>query len=256
MDPLLIAGLLIISLFIFVLLGVHIAYSLACLGVIGIFLLTGRYDTSIAILASTCFESLRTYALAVVPLFMLMGGFMSNCTLAIDLFKWANRLLRKIPGGLGVATVFANAIFAAITGVAIAAVAVFSKISTPRMLEHNYNVSFAAGSVAGSSVLGMLIPPSLMFIVYGMIAEVSIGRLFIAGIIPGIILAAMFSAGIMFLAIFKPSKIYNMEKNEKYTYKDIIKKEISKDEENVSITKLTLKTLPLILIIFMVLGGI
>ena len=92
----------------------------------------------------------------------------------------------KVKGGLGIATVIANAIFAAITGSSIASAAVFTKVATPQMMNHGYSAKFAVGTVAGSSVLGMLIPPSLLLIIYGFVAEQSVGVLFIAAVIPGI----------------------------------------------------------------------
>ncbi len=90
-------------------------------------------------------------------------------------------LTRRVRGGLGMATVGANAVFAAVTGVSIASAAVFTKVAVPEMTRHGYTARFATGTVAGSSILGMLIPPSLLMIVYGVLAEVSIGRMFIAG---------------------------------------------------------------------------
>jgi C4-dicarboxylate transporter DctM subunit len=256
MDPIQIAGVVILALFAFVLLGFPIAFSLAGLSVLGIFLVTGRFDIAISILASTSFEALRNYTFAVVPLFMLMGAFLSNSEMAKDLFKFANHFLRKIPAGLGVATVIANAIFAAITGVAIASAAVFSKVSTPQMLRHNYSKAFATGSVAGTSTLGMLIPPSLMFIMYGMLAEVAIGKLFMAGFVPGIILAAMFSAGVVLLAIYKPSFVFDTSKKKSWkdTKNETENIDISDGGENIAV--LTIRVIPILLLIILVLGGI
>jgi tripartite ATP-independent transporter DctM subunit len=117
----------------------------------------------------------------------------------------ARWLLRRVRGGLGIATVAANAMFAAVTGSSIASAAVFTKIATPEMLRHGYTPRFSVGVVAGSSVLGMLIPPSLLFIVYGFLAEESVGHLFLAGIVPGLILATAMSLMIVALATLWPS---------------------------------------------------
>ena len=111
--------------------------------------------------------------------------------------------------GLGVATVGANTIFAAITGISIAAAAVFNKIAVPQMVRHGYNARFATGVVAGSSVLGMLIPPSLLLILYGLLTDQSIGDLFLAGIGPGILLSVVFGLGIIATAVFAPRFIGN-----------------------------------------------
>jgi len=116
-------------------------------------------------------------------------------------------LTRRIRGGLGVATVFANAVFAAITGVSVASAAVFSKVSLPEMLKHGYNRKFALGVVAGSSVLGMLIPPSVLFVIYGIVSEQAIGRLLIAGILPGLVLTAIYSVGIVVMVRRKPELV-------------------------------------------------
>jgi tripartite ATP-independent transporter DctM subunit len=121
-----------------------------------------------------------------------------------DVFEW---LLRKVRGGLGVATVAANAVFAAITGISIASASVFTKVAVPEMIRHGYTPKFSVGVVAGSSVLGMLIPPSLLMIIYGVLAEESVGRMFLAGIIPGIALALAFCTMIVLMAYFWPSFI-------------------------------------------------
>ena len=132
MSSILIAMTMIIALFAAVLAGIHIGFALGVMSVLGIIWLSGNLDTGLYILATTAFESLRSYTFAVIPLFMLMGSFMSNSDIAKNLFKLLSVILRKIPGGLGVATIFANAVFAAVTGVSVASAAIFSKISVPK----------------------------------------------------------------------------------------------------------------------------
>jgi C4-dicarboxylate transporter, DctM subunit len=132
----------------------------------------------------------------------------SVADLGRDAFVAANALLGRVKGGLGVATVAANAVFAAVTGVSIASAAVFTKIAVPEMMRLGYQPRFAVGVVAGSSVLGMLIPPSLLLIIYGLLAEQSIGDLFIAGIVPGLLLAAAFIVQIVVTAIVAPKRVY------------------------------------------------
>ena len=120
MSSLAVALIVVVGLFVCVIAGVHIGFSLALMSVLGIVLMSGNIDSGLYILGTTSFEALRSYSFAVIPLFMLMGAFMSNSNIAKDLFAFLEKILKKIPGGLGVATVLANAVFAAITGVAIA----------------------------------------------------------------------------------------------------------------------------------------
>jgi tripartite ATP-independent transporter DctM subunit len=143
----------------------------------------------------------------VIPLFVLMGLLVAVSGVGRDTFDVFEWLLRKVKGGLGVATVAANAVFAAITGISIASASVFTKVAVPEMIRHGYTPKFSVGVVAGSSVLGMLIPPSLLMIIYGVLAEESVGRMFLAGIIPGIALALSFCTMIVLMAFFWPSFI-------------------------------------------------
>jgi tripartite ATP-independent transporter DctM subunit len=124
-----------------------------------------------------------------------------------DLFTAANVVTRGARGGLGIATVLANAVFAAITGVSVASAAIFSKISLPEMIRHGYQKNFALGIVAASSVLGMLIPPSVLFVIYGVLSEEAIGRLLIAGVLPGLVMTGIYSAGIKLMIWRRPSLI-------------------------------------------------
>ena len=135
-------------------------------------------------------QALRDYVFAVIPLFMLMGDFLAKCGAARDLYALAHRFSRWLPAQLAVATIISNALFAFVTGVSIAAAAAFSRIAYPEMQRFGYRRDFALGCVAGSACLGMLIPPSVLMIVWAVLTEISIGKLFLAGVIPGIITAA------------------------------------------------------------------
>ena len=135
---------------------------------------------------------------------MLMGMLINIGNIGRDTFDVCQWLLGRIAGGLGVATVVANTVFAAITGVSIASAVVFTKVSVPPMVEHGYTAKFSVGIVAGSSVLGMLIPPSLLLIVFGVLAEVSVGQLFTAAVAPGILLSVAFCGAIVFISNFMP----------------------------------------------------
>src|SRR5690606_11304413 len=158
-------------------------------------------------LANTAYEAIRDYIFAVIPLFILMGEFLARCGAARDLFALVNRVMRWLPGRLGVATVVANALFAFVTGVSIAAAAAFSRIAYPEMKRHGYQRRFALATIASSSCLGMLIPPSVLMIVWGVITEESIGSLFLAGVIPGLIVVGAFSFYIILVAILNPSVV-------------------------------------------------
>ena len=187
--------------------GFHIAVSLGITSMLGIYLMTGQVDTVLSFASNTAYEALRDYIFAVIPLFMLMGEFLAKSGAATDLFELINRSLKRIPGRLGVATVLANAVFAFITGVSIAAAAAFSKIAYPEMRRHGYERKFSLGCIAGSACLGMLIPPSVLMIVWGVITEMSIGSLFIAGIVPGFLVVALFIGYILWVAIRHPERV-------------------------------------------------
>lgn len=242
----------IIMLFGLILLGVHIGYSLSLMSFLGVWWLTGKTAVAISILSATAFEAVRDYVFAVLPLFVLMGAFMGQSGAANDLYKSMNIALRRVPGGLGVATVVANAIFAAVTGVSVASAAVFARVSTPEMMKFNYKRSFALGCVTGSSVLGMLIPPSVLMIVYGMLAEVSIGKMFVAGVIPGIMLTTIYSTGIILMATRRPEIIGRTKKGKGEIAAAVESNMGTKDKLSVVL----LQPLPVMGLIILVLGGI
>lgn len=186
--------------------GLHIGIALILVSVGSVTLL--RNPQLAANMAGAAVgDSINDYLFGVIPLFVMMGLFVSVSNVGRDTFDVAQWLLRRIRGGLGVATVGANAVFAAITGVSIASASVFTKVAVPEMVRHGYTKRFAVGVVAGSSVLGMLIPPSLLFILYGVLSEESIGKLFIAGALPGLLLAAVFVVMIVGLAYLRPQFI-------------------------------------------------
>lgn len=184
--------------------GLHVAIALALVSFFGIWALRDSPDQAARILSLATRESISSYLFGVVPLFVLMGLVVSRADIGRDTFDVADRVFHRLRGGLGMATVGANSIFAAITGISIASAAVFAKVAVPEMIRIGYTRRFAAGVVAGSSILGMMIPPSLLLILYGIIAEQSVGRLFIAGIVPGLLLALAFCVGIYAMARLAP----------------------------------------------------
>ncbi|WP_397412743.1 TRAP transporter large permease [Polaromonas sp.] len=213
MSELALGGLLIGVLVFLVLLGLHIAVALTAVGFAGIWLIREDADMAMRLLYLSAYNGVADYIFATIPLFVLMGLLVSISNVGKDTFDVAETLLRRLRGGLGVATVAANTVFAAVTGVSIASAAVFTRVAVPEMVRHGYSTSFAAGTVAGSSVLGMMIPPSLLLIIYGVLAEQSIGTLFIAGIIPGFVMAVAFAVMIMLMARFTPGLVFDLKRH-------------------------------------------
>jgi len=233
----------IIGVLVLVYIGVHIGVALSLLSFIGVSLI--REDMTIAgkLLALAAGESLRRFEFGVIPLFVLMGLLVSVSGIGKDTYDVANHLFRRVKAGLGTATVAANAVFAAVTGSSIASASVFTKVAVPEMLRLGYNPRFAVGVVAGSSVLGMLIPPSMLLILFGILTESSIGALFIAGILPGILLAVAFSILNWVLAHRFPDFV-------------AVGGEVQKAESVMGTRELAGKLVPIVILIFIVLGGI
>lgn len=204
MDPMTIAIISVAFLFAFIIMGVHVGVALASISVIAIWAITGKATVAVNLLQTTAYSAVMDYVFAVIPLFVLMGLFSTLSGATQELFRTAQFFLGRIRGGIGIATVFANAIFAAITGVSVASAAVFSKIAFPEMERLQYDRKFSLGIIAGSAILGMLIPPSILMIVYGVLTEQSIGKLFIAGFIPGLVVTIIISLGIRTMILFRP----------------------------------------------------
>ena len=203
-----IATVLIVSLLVMVALGVHIAIALGMASALGIFLVTGgSFNVVLAMLGSTAYEALRAYEFAVIPLFMLMGEFVSRSGAVTDVYRAIHRGLQRLPGRLAVATLLGNAIFSFVTGVSIASAAAFSRIAYPEMKRFGYHRGFALGAVAGSSCLGMLIPPSVLMIVWGLLTERSIGQIFLAGVLPGLLLVSLFVCYVLVSAVVRPALV-------------------------------------------------
>lgn len=225
-------------------LGFWVPFALMLSSFIGVWVIKGSPVLAGKLLALAASETISSYFFGVVPLFIMMGFIVSVTGMGRDAFDVANHVFRRVRGGLGIGTVGANAIFAAITGISIASAAVFTRIAVPEMIRHGYSKRFAVGVVAGSSVLGMLIPPSLLLILYGLLTEQSVGDLFIAGVLPGLLLAFIFCLGIFLTAIVKPS---------------LLGDGISSPQEEagqLTTRELLSKGLPLVALIGLVLGGI
>lgn len=207
MDPVTVGVLSVAAIFLLIILGFHVGVALAAVSFVGVYLITGRFRVAASLLQSTAYSGINDYVFAVIPLFVVMGLFATQAGATRDLFDFAESLMRRVKGGVGIATVIANAIFAAITGVSVASAAVFSKLSVPEMNRLGYERKFGLGIVASSALLGMLIPPSILMIVYGVITEESIGRLFAAGVGPGLVVASVLIITIVVWVRFEPTLV-------------------------------------------------
>ena len=204
-----IASVVIILLLIYT--GIHVAVALGLVSFIGVWLIRDNVDIAINLLTAATQDTIEHAVFANIPLFALMGIVASEIGLGSDVYRVANQLFLRVKGGLGMATVAANALFASITGSSIASASVFTRIAVPEMRRFGYTRQFSVGVVAGSSVLGMLIPPSSMLIIYAIVAEQSVGHMFIAGVIPGILLSIAFIIGIFVLARLMPNFLFEKE---------------------------------------------
>ncbi|WP_299349457.1 TRAP transporter large permease [uncultured Shimia sp.] len=230
------------AMIVMVYMGLWVPFALMLSSFGGVWLIKGSPILAGKLLALAASKTIASYFFGVVPLFVLMGYIVSVSGMGRDAFDVANHLFRRLKGGLGIGTVGANAIFAAITGISIASAAVFTRIAVPEMIRHGYSARFSVGVVAGSSVLGMLIPPSLLLILYGLLTEQSVGDLFIAGVLPGLLLAILFGAGIWLTAHLRPGALGS----------DLD----SDDTPPLTLRELAQKGLPLALLIGLVLGGL
>ena len=225
--------------------GMHVAITLGVVSFIGVWLIRGDMEIAANLLAQAASDAIASHIFGVVPLFVLTGFLVAYADIGKDAFDVANQLFRRIRGGLGVATVAANAVFAAITGISIASAAVFTRVAVPQMLRFGYQPKFAVGVVAGSSVLGMLIPPSLLMILYAFLSNQSVGDMFTAGIVPGLLLAVAFSVGIVAMCWLKPELVYLNGQHQDIPADSLM-----------SWSEMGLKIIPLALLIGLVLGGI
>ena len=225
--------------------GLHVAITLGLLSFVGVWLIRGDVEVAANLLAQAVSDAIASHIFGVVPLFVLTGFLVAQADVGKDAFEVANQAFRRIRGGLGVATVAANAVFAAITGISIASAAVFTRVAVPQMLRFGYRAPFAVGVVTGSSVLGMLIPPSLLMILYGFLSGQSVGDLFTAGILPGVLLALAYAVLIILLARWRPSLVFEAGGERR-----------SHDESLMPLAEMVRKMVPAVLLIGLVLGGI
>ncbi|ALL79272.1 hypothetical protein AD006_28515 (plasmid) [Pseudonocardia sp. EC080610-09] len=191
MTPELVVGIVVVAFLALLVLETPVAFALAGSGLLGIALLDGA-SRGTSWLGSTPFSAVSSYNLAVIPLYILLGMLALYGGLAEKTYALASRALRWIPGGMGIATVAACSGFAAVSGSSVATAASIGKISVTEMRRHGYRVSFAAGIVAVGGTLGILIPPSVALVMYGVVSGESIGQLLAAGVVPGVLSAVVY----------------------------------------------------------------
>jgi len=194
-NPILIGSIGIVVLLVLFSIGMPMAFSMAAVGLVGFAYLVSP-DAAFNLLPRDVFDQFASYSLTVIPMFVMMGCYAFASGIGRKLFNTAYVLLGRLPGGLAVSTMAASTAFGAVCGSTAATTATIGKVALPEMKKFHYNDTFATGTVATAGGLGIMIPPSTSFIVYGLLTEQSIGKLYISGILPGLILAVLFMATI------------------------------------------------------------
>lgn len=232
----------VISLAVLLILGVPVAFALGLSSLIGI-VYVGGFSASHA-MADIIWGTASEFILVAIPLFVLMSEIINVSGVGKDLFRSVDKWIGQLPGGIAMSAIVAGAIFGAVSGTAVGVAAVIGAVAIPEMLKRNYSPEVASGTVAASSGLGMVIPPSLPLIMYGIVTETSIAELFSKAIIPGIVITAMFCIYIMLIALFGKSK------------KDTGTPVKVHKEEDISFLKSIALAGPIILLIVAVIGSI
>src|SRR5262245_30423173 len=192
-----------VALFVLMLLRVPVGMAMGLVGVTGFGYLVGGAP-ALKIIGHTSMRTVTDYTFGVIPMFLLMGAFVSNSGMSRELFRAANAFLGHLKGGLGIATIAACAGFAAISGSTVATAATFSTVAYPEMRRFKYPQSFATGVIAAGGTPAAMLPPSTVLAVYGIITEQDIGKLFIAGVLPGLLAATMYIITVALIGILRP----------------------------------------------------
>jgi tripartite ATP-independent transporter DctM subunit len=221
--------------------GVYVPIALAAVSFVSIWVMRDNFTLAMNLLKVAISDTVLEYTFATIPLFTFMGLVVSKAGLGTDIYEVMNDAFRRVKGGIGMATVGANAVFAAVTGSSIASASVFTRVSVPEMLRFSYNPRFAVGVVAGSSVLGMIIPPSAMLIIYSFVAEQSIGQMFLAGIFPGVVLSIAYILAIFAMGRLTPRFVGGVTDG---------------DHARLGRGEVVAKMAPIVILITVVLGGI
>lgn len=191
-------------LFLFLFIRMPIAWTMCIIGTMGMVAVSRNVIAALAAVGSTPYSAAANYNLIALPLFVFMGCMILYSGISVDLFNSANKWIGHMPGGMGMAGVAGCTGFAAVSGDSLSTAVTMGSVSLPEMMRLKYSPSLATGALAAGGTLGILIPPSAGFIIYGIVTEVSIGRLFMAGLVPGILLALLFMAYIYYVAVRHP----------------------------------------------------
>lgn len=192
-----------VALFVLMLARIPIGYAMLVVGYVGIALQIG-WGAALASVGQTMFDTGFAYTLSVLPLFVLMGNFLTVGGLSMQLYRAGHLLLGHRRGGLAMATIAASGAFAAVCGSSVATTATMAKVAMPSMRKYGYSDELAAGSIAAGGTLGILIPPSVAMVIYGILTQTNIGKLFIAGVIPGLLSIAIYMTVIAFVTASRP----------------------------------------------------
>jgi C4-dicarboxylate transporter, DctM subunit len=203
MDPTLLSSLILIFMFVLLFCGMPIGFAMGLSAFAGTLLLIDA-QAALALLGQTAYDTAVTYNLSVVPMFVLMGYIAGNARLSEALYRACNAWLGHLRGGLALATIGACGAFAAICGSSIATAATMAQIALPEMRRYNYDDRLATGSVAAGGTIGILIPPSIIMVIYGLLTETSISKLFLAGFLPGLLTVAGFMITIAVMTRLDP----------------------------------------------------
>ena len=191
-DPIVVGMLGSVCVFVLIFLGMHIAFAMMFVGFVGLTVLSS-FEAAMPVTASTMWEVGSFYPYTVIPLFIIMGSFAGSSGMTRELYSSFEKWTRHVPGGLAVATIAACGAFAAVSGSSVATAAAMGTVALPEMDRFKYDPRLSTGSVAAGGTLGFLIPPSIGFVVYGMLTEQSIGKLLVSGILPGILLTVAYA---------------------------------------------------------------
>ena len=245
MEPFIIGLISLIAIVVLIYAGSYVAITLSCVSFLGVWFIKGDATIAVRMMTLSVTDAIKNYEYASIPTFVMMGLIVGKAGFGADIYEVANQLFRRLRGGLGIATVVANAAFAAVTGSSIAAASVFTRVSVPQMIRYDYSRQFAVGVVAGSSVLGMIIPPSVMMIIYAFVAEQSVGDMFLAGVIPGLLLAATYVVTILAMTVVAP----------RFIGRGAFVTRTGEDSL-LSASEIIFKMIPIVILIMIVLGGI
>ncbi len=205
MDPVTVGILGTVAVFLLLFVGMPIAYAMLLVGFCGLSYLSSVH-AALPVLAQTVYDVADHYPYTVIPLFIVMGGFAGSSGLTREMYSTFDKWLRRLPGGLGIATIGACAGFAAVSGSSVATAAAMGTVALPEMQRYGYSRRLATGTVAAGGTLGFLIPPSIGFVVYGMLTEQSIGKLLVAGFFPGLMLALAYALTVVAIVKLYPDQ--------------------------------------------------